>query len=66
VDPRSFLTLVDAALDDLPPRQVTRNAQATLIERERERERRRRRRRRRSAAAAAGSTHMHALSSLGL
>jgi hypothetical protein len=38
VDPRTFLTLVDAALDDLPPRQVSRKAQASLIERERERE----------------------------
>jgi hypothetical protein len=36
VDPRSFLTLADAALDDLPPKLVSTNAQASPRERERE------------------------------
>jgi hypothetical protein len=38
VDPRSFLTLADAALDDLPPKLVSRNAEASLIQKEREKE----------------------------
>lgn len=37
-DPRSFLTLADAALDDLPPKLVSRNAEASLIQKEREKE----------------------------
>ncbi len=35
-DPRSFLTRADAALDDLPPKLVSRNA--SLIQKEREKE----------------------------
>ncbi len=38
VDPRSFLTLADAALDDIPPKLVSRNAEASLIQKEREKE----------------------------
>ncbi len=34
----SFLTLADAALDDLPPKLVSRNAEASLIQKEREKE----------------------------
>ncbi len=37
-DPRSFLTRADAALDDLPPKLVIRNAEASLIQQEREKE----------------------------
>jgi hypothetical protein len=45
VDPRSFLTLADAALDDLPPKLVSTNAQASPREGEKERERERERER---------------------